>query len=133
MGTGRRKRERERERGDEDDENAAVNGPQAAPYINGRPMRNPRGDRVDFQPLTHSLSAYTALLSRPFRVVRRRPLQGPRPFSLADCLREMPKIRRNKKPPPEGWELIEPTLDEFERKMREGERDVCIQAAIRVG
>lgn len=32
----------------------------------------------------------------------------------------MPKVRRSKKPPPEGWELIEPTLDELEQKMREG-------------
>ena len=34
----------------------------------------------------------------------------------------MPKIRRNKnKTPPEGWELIEPTLDELDQKMREAE------------
>ena len=32
----------------------------------------------------------------------------------------MPKVRRSKHPPPEGWELIEPTLDELEQKMREG-------------
>lgn len=32
----------------------------------------------------------------------------------------MPKVRRSKKPPPEGWELIEPTLDELDQKMREG-------------
>ena len=32
----------------------------------------------------------------------------------------MPKVRRSKKKPPEGWELIEPTLDELEQKMREG-------------
>lgn len=32
----------------------------------------------------------------------------------------MPKVRRSKKPPPEGWELIEPTLEELEQKMREG-------------
>ena len=42
------------------------------------------------------------------------------------CLRhvfwqkEMPKVRRSRKPPPEGWELIEPTLDELDQKMREG-------------
>lgn len=34
----------------------------------------------------------------------------------------MPKVRRSKKPPPDGWELIEPTLEELEQKMREGER-----------
>ena len=33
---------------------------------------------------------------------------------------QMPKVRRSKKPPPEGWELIEPTLDELDAKMREG-------------
>lgn len=33
----------------------------------------------------------------------------------------MPKVRRSKKPPPDGWELIEPTLEELEQKMREGE------------
>ena len=36
----------------------------------------------------------------------------------------MPKVRRSrKKPPPEGWELIEPTLEELEQKMREAETD----------
>ena len=36
----------------------------------------------------------------------------------------MPKVRRqNKKPPPEGWELIEPTLEELEAKMREAETE----------
>ena len=34
--------------------------------------------------------------------------------------RSMPKVRRSKKRPPEGWELIEPTLDELDQKMREG-------------
>lgn len=33
----------------------------------------------------------------------------------------MPKVRRSRKPPPEGWELIEPTLEELDQKMREGE------------
>ena len=33
----------------------------------------------------------------------------------------MPKVKRSKKPPPDGWELIEPTLDELDQKMREGE------------
>ena len=33
----------------------------------------------------------------------------------------MPKVRRQRmKPPPDGWDEIEPTLNEFERKMREG-------------
>ncbi|KAH7942812.1 hypothetical protein HPB52_001594 [Rhipicephalus sanguineus] len=35
----------------------------------------------------------------------------------------MGKVRRSKKPPPEGWELIEPTLDELEQKMRECETE----------
>lgn len=33
----------------------------------------------------------------------------------------MPKVTRTKKKTPEGWELIEPTLEELETKMREGE------------
>ncbi|KJH53158.1 G10 protein [Dictyocaulus viviparus] len=33
------------------------------------------------------------------------------------------KLRRIRKPPPEGWDLIEPTLEEFEAKMREAETD----------
>lgn len=32
----------------------------------------------------------------------------------------MPKVRRSRKRPPDGWELIEPTIDELEQKMREG-------------
>ncbi len=32
----------------------------------------------------------------------------------------MPKVRRSRKRPPDGWELIEPTLDELDQKMREG-------------
>ena len=35
----------------------------------------------------------------------------------------MPKVRRGRRPPPEGWELIEPTLEELEQKMREAETD----------
>ena len=35
----------------------------------------------------------------------------------------MPKVRRSRKPPPEGWELIEPTIDELEGKLREAETD----------
>ncbi|XP_016121521.1 protein BUD31 homolog [Sinocyclocheilus grahami] len=31
----------------------------------------------------------------------------------------MPKVKRSRKPPPDGWELIEPTLDELDQKMRE--------------
>lgn len=34
----------------------------------------------------------------------------------------MPKVKRSRKPPPDGWELIEPTLDELDQKMREGKR-----------
>lgn len=39
----------------------------------------------------------------------------------------MPKVRRSRKPPPEGWELIEPTLDELEQKMREGQSNTEIE------
>ncbi|KAJ1343016.1 hypothetical protein BSLG_000754 [Batrachochytrium salamandrivorans] len=35
----------------------------------------------------------------------------------------MPKIRRGTKPPPEGWELIEPTLVELGQKMRQAENE----------
>ena len=39
----------------------------------------------------------------------------------------MPKVRRSRAgkqvPPPEGWELIEPTLEELEAKMREAETE----------
>ncbi|XP_054160670.1 protein BUD31 homolog [Oppia nitens] len=36
----------------------------------------------------------------------------------------MPKVRRARnKPPPEGWELIEPTLEELEAKMRDAETE----------
>ena len=46
----------------------------------------------------------------------------------------MPKVKRSKKKPPEGWELIEPTLDELEQKMREGEyfhQASCSKALVR--
>ncbi|CAF4499802.1 unnamed protein product [Rotaria sp. Silwood1] len=33
----------------------------------------------------------------------------------------MVKVRKTSKPPPDGWDLIEPTLDELEAKMREAE------------
>lgn len=39
---------------------------------------------------------------------------------LSSFILEMPKVRRSRKPPPDGWELIEPTLDELDQKMREG-------------
>lgn len=39
----------------------------------------------------------------------------------------MPKVRRSKKPPPDGWELIEPTLEELEQKMREGKKKKKMQ------
>ncbi|KAI8796399.1 protein BUD31 [Biomphalaria glabrata] len=35
----------------------------------------------------------------------------------------MPKVKRSRKPPPEGWELIEPTIDELDQKMREAETE----------
>ncbi len=37
----------------------------------------------------------------------------------------MPKVKRSRKRPPEGWELIEPTLDELDQKMREGKLRAC--------
>lgn len=38
----------------------------------------------------------------------------------------MPKVRRSRKPPPDGWELIEPTLEELEQKMREGRYEMIL-------
>ncbi|KND01748.1 uncharacterized protein SPPG_03542 [Spizellomyces punctatus DAOM BR117] len=35
----------------------------------------------------------------------------------------MPKIKRGRKPPPEGWDLVEPTLTELQQKMREAENE----------
>jgi bud site selection protein 31 len=35
----------------------------------------------------------------------------------------MPKVKRGKKPPPNGWEIIEPTLEELHRKMRLAENE----------
>eukprot|EP01102_Stenamoeba_stenopodia_P007778 TRINITY_DN2191_c0_g1_i1.p1 TRINITY_DN2191_c0_g1~~TRINITY_DN2191_c0_g1_i1.p1 ORF type:complete len:147 (+),score=36.81 TRINITY_DN2191_c0_g1_i1:73-513(+) len=35
----------------------------------------------------------------------------------------MPKAKFSRKKPPEGYELIEPTLDELDKKMREVEND----------
>lgn len=32
----------------------------------------------------------------------------------------MPKVRRGRKRPPDGWDLIEETLESMEQKMREG-------------
>ena len=32
----------------------------------------------------------------------------------------MPKVRRSRTKRPDGWELIEPTLEELDQKMREG-------------
>ena len=39
---------------------------------------------------------------------------------LLSDLYKMPKVKRTRKPPPDGWELIEPTIDELDGKMREG-------------
>eukprot|EP00050_Salpingoeca_kvevrii_P006516 m.289923 g.289923 ORF g.289923 m.289923 type:complete len:175 (+) comp12213_c0_seq1:1074-1598(+) len=47
-------------------------------------------------------------------------------LSTSQCtfaLSNMPRISRSQKPPPEGFELIEPTLDELDDRMREAELD----------
>nr|XP_048308431.1 protein BUD31 homolog [Myodes glareolus] len=36
---------------------------------------------------------------------------------------DLPKVKRSWKLPPDGWELIEPTLDELDKKMREDETE----------
>lgn len=38
----------------------------------------------------------------------------------------MSKIRRIRKKAPDGWDLIEPTLEELEQKMREGKVRVTL-------
>jgi len=53
----------------------------------------------------------------------------------------MTKLRRMKKQPPEGWDIIEPTLEELEGKMREAETEPhegkrqteCVWPIFRVG
>uniref|UniRef100_A0A8P0NTM9 Protein BUD31 homolog n=2 Tax=Canis lupus familiaris TaxID=9615 RepID=A0A8P0NTM9_CANLF len=39
----------------------------------------------------------------------------------------MPKVKRSRKAPPDGWELMEPTLDELDQKMREELYEYCIK------
>jgi bud site selection protein 31 len=34
--------------------------------------------------------------------------------------KNMPKVRRSRRNPPDGWDLIEETLESMEQKMREG-------------
>lgn len=62
-----------------------------------------------------------------FPVILRECWQFPSPFGplVAEA---MPKVKRSRKPPPDGWELIEPTLDELDQKMREGE---CVFSGMR--
>ncbi|KAJ3210588.1 Component of the SF3b subcomplex of the U2 snRNP [Dinochytrium kinnereticum] len=35
----------------------------------------------------------------------------------------MPKVKRGRKAPPEGWDLIEPTLEDLQKQMREAENE----------
>lgn len=43
----------------------------------------------------------------------------------------MPKVKRSRKPPPDGWELIEPTLDELDQKMREGKTYILVTQQVK--
>ncbi|XP_057622770.1 protein BUD31 homolog [Chionomys nivalis] len=36
---------------------------------------------------------------------------------------DLPKVKRSRKLPSDGWEMIEPTLDELDKKMREAETE----------
>lgn len=36
----------------------------------------------------------------------------------------MSKVGRSRKAPPDGWEIIEPALDELNRNMREGQYNI---------
>ena len=40
----------------------------------------------------------------------------------------MPKVKTSKIKYPEGWEIISPTLDDFEQKMKDGKnkQDLCV-------
>ena len=52
--------------------------------------------------------------------LKARTRKSPESF-VPFCCCAMPKIKTSRtKPPPKGWDLIEPTLREFERKMRDG-------------
>uniref|UniRef100_A0A8C3Y0Q0 Protein BUD31 homolog n=1 Tax=Catharus ustulatus TaxID=91951 RepID=A0A8C3Y0Q0_CATUS len=35
----------------------------------------------------------------------------------------VPKVKRSRIPPPDGWELIQPTLDKVDQRMREAETE----------
>ncbi|GAB5582698.1 protein BUD31 homolog [Prionailurus iriomotensis] len=50
-------------------------------------------------------------------------LLGSRPIFANYLVGNMPKVKRSRKAPPDGWELIEPTLDELDQKMREAETE----------
>ncbi|XP_021094752.1 protein BUD31 homolog [Heterocephalus glaber] len=39
----------------------------------------------------------------------------------------MPKVKRSRKPPLDGWELMEPALDELDQKRREEHYEYCIK------
>ena len=65
--------------------------------------------------MTFRARAYVSTDFLPGKL-RRRSLNARLPCSN----NVMPKVRRSRKPPPDGWELIEPTLDELDQKMREG-------------
>ena len=57
-------------------------------------------------------------------ILRFNPTFLLRHLSLYQSTKTMPKIRKARgKPPPEGWDLIEGTLEEIEGKMREAEAD----------
>jgi hypothetical protein len=45
----------------------------------------------------------------------------------------MPKVRTSKLKFPDGWELIEPTMQELEQKMREGEAVSYFRKDLAVG
>ncbi|KAI5929213.1 Protein BUD31 [Manis javanica] len=55
---------------------------------------------------------------------RLRTKEGiPKDLCKLSCGEIMPKVKRSRKAPPDGWELIEPTLDELDQKMREAETE----------
>ncbi len=74
----------------------------------------------------HGARAGPAACAAPKEVtVLNKANERKRYFPSTHSTHSMPPIRRSKKPPPEGWELIEPTLDELNAKMREGVCRLC--------
>ncbi|KAI3683865.1 hypothetical protein L1987_84380 [Smallanthus sonchifolius] len=67
-------------------------------------------------------STITAALLLPFPVTF-FPLLPANLSPFSNRSQKMPKVKTNRVKYPEGWELVEPTLNELQAKMREAEND----------